>query len=124
MDRWDIVTLAPAIYAACLSTLVFRRQRRQNRDVFWTVTVGEPQRPIGRRRVEVTNKGIGKARSVTVELEPTPRGLGNPGEPEDVDLGGKVFVEFVRQMAEPPPQRITVHWRNRLGLRKSWSTRV
>lgn len=123
MDRWDWIALAPAIYAAGLSTLVFRRQRRQNRDVYWTVEEAKGESSV--THLVITNRGFKKARNVTVELDPPQRSMvATADSPRDVDLGGRLRLGYRELFMEPGASRVVVRWRNLLGRQRTWSTEV
>lgn len=112
-----------AIYGAVLSTLVYLRQRRQTRNVMWKVKTfaveGSPH--LG---VNLTNRGIGRARMTTIDLDPSPDD-GFDNTPRSVDLGATTSYTWMHPgWGATKPSRVTVHWRNRFGWPRSWSTEL
>lgn len=119
--------LPPTVLSAgtfAVSVAVYRLNRRQNRDVKWTVELGKAH--AGENVLTLVNRGINRARHVEVTVSPTP----TRGEesahfgPEDVDLGGKVAVSWPVLAAAVRPERVEVTWRRRFGRIGHWSTRL
>jgi hypothetical protein len=121
----DLGWLAPTVLSAgtlTVSMALYRLQRREHRDVKWTATVEETGK--GQRDLLLTNRGVGKARHTTVEVDPVPLRLTDSVDAGDVDLGAVVKVGWVVAWGAPEPDRVTVRWRGRLGRRHTWTSQL
>jgi hypothetical protein len=121
----DLGWLAPTVLSAgtlTVSLAVYRLQRREHRDVKWTATVEESGK--GQRQLLLTNRGVGKARHTTVELDPAPLRITESVDPGDVDLGAVVRIGWMVALGAPGPDRVTVRWRSRLGRRHTWTSQL